>query len=212
MNSAALAANIDNQRTPRGRRAKARSYLYDQIIDYMFANPGATYVEIAEYMKKSTAWVGYILRSDSFKQLYAARRQEKNTRVAEAVSDRLNEVALRALDHVNEKMRENPAAVSLKAAADIADKSLQRLGYGVSRVAPGTAIFAGRDISLSISPEVMSQARERIREIEHANGAETAPAKQQSVIAPRQPSVALQQLIDIEDAEELPVEMSGEGE
>ena len=164
---------------PRGtindqRRATIRYvWWYDSIIDVMLANPGIKIKDIAKRIGKAPNWVGLIMSSDTFKLHWHHRRQnlslDINDTLTQEITGRVSNVAIKALDLVLDAIDENPLAINPSVAMDMADKMLNRLGYGPKVANPGTQVSVSGNANVAVvtaSQEAFERARARVRELE----------------------------------------------
>jgi hypothetical protein len=154
------------------RQLPMRSYQFDGVIDLMLAEPGLSLAEIGKRLGKSPAWMTYVTKSDAFRDIYEERRREKNEAVHEELNQALTKVAKQGLDILSTRMEKNPNSVGIQQALDVADKALERLGYGVKL--PGTLIDARSQMQVVLSEADFMRAQAVVRGLEKEN-ALTAP-------------------------------------
>jgi hypothetical protein len=131
----------DNMLGPKGMNlGRMKSPYYDTIIDLLFESPSISMGEIAKKLKKTNSWVSSIVHSDSFKQVYAERRAARLSLSNERIVDALHGVTLRSLDITAKRLETNPEGVSTRLAMEIAEKSLDALGYTSKLTGPALAI------------------------------------------------------------------------
>lgn len=162
---------------PTAHQADLRGYQYDAIIDLMIAEPNLYYADIAAKLGRSVVWVRYITNSDVFKSMLAKRQAEKADVLNSALNHKLQGVALKSLELLQERLEKNPSAISTPQVMDISSKTLERLGYGVKPINGGTQVFAapGSQVAvLQASPEGLANARELIRKVEDIRAQEAA--------------------------------------
>ena len=61
-------------RSPAGRRLAPKIHLFDKIIEILLADAHISHADIASRLGRTAVWVGYIMRSDAFRDLYEHRR------------------------------------------------------------------------------------------------------------------------------------------
>lgn len=136
------------------------------LVDFMLDNPELPLKETAAHFRRSYAYMSMIMNSDMFKSELARRREERRRATDEGITHRLGKIATKALDVLEEKL-DNTAKLSTGQVKDIADMTLNRLGYGVVKEAPP---MGGTNNSLSVTvnlpQEVLTGAREAIRQRE----------------------------------------------
>jgi hypothetical protein len=93
------------------------SYRHEAMIDYMLAHPLCTHEELAQNFKFTVAWVGTIIRSDSFRIRFTERKRELiDPHLRECVNARMNELAGKASETLSRQMESKNEGTSLNAA------------------------------------------------------------------------------------------------
>lgn len=161
---------------------------YDAIIDDMFANPGTTQKATAQRLNRSAVTIGYVVNSDMFKARYAQRRDQFNEELDQRLIGKLAQVAELSLDYTIEKLNKVQSAVPLPMLHDIADKALNRLGYGPKGGGPSLAVTVnanngGQQIIAPVSADALAAARSTLRTIENKKFIESSPAPSQAARA-----------------------------
>lgn len=143
-------------------------YWNDIIIDRMFADPAIKIETIATELRKSVQWVGLMRRSDSFKLRYAQRRREFEATLKDSLTEKLIRVAEKSLDAISERLDKGVAGVKIDTLSEIADKALERLGYGVKAAAPSVVVNnnALQQIVAPVSTDELAEARRLMREFQ----------------------------------------------
>lgn len=139
---------------------------YDGIIDDILANPGTTVKDTAARLGRSPNTISAICNSDLFRARWEQRRAQFNIALDLHLSQKLAEVAEKALEHtikVLDTKRENVPLPMLK---DLAMGSLDRLGYGPSRSERPEVNVNINNNAGAASPEALARARERMRTLE----------------------------------------------
>src|SRR5262245_50748933 len=113
----------------------------------------------------------WVTKSDAFRDIYDERRRQKNLAVHEALSGTLAKVAQQSLDILSDRLDKNPAGIATSAVLEVADKALERLGYGVKL--PGTVIDA-RSQNITLSSEDFALAQSVVRGLENEHSARSA--------------------------------------
>lgn len=148
-------------------------YWYDGIIDELLANPQQTQKEIAAKLGKSPVTIGMIMNSDLFRMRYEQRRGEQSKKLTDAINGKLASVALKALDLTEQKLELQQTAPPLDTLVDVADKALQRLGYGVkSPASPAVSVSVNQ--ILPVSAEDLRASRAKL--IDAQTHSQEAPA------------------------------------
>ena len=147
------------------KRVTGRSMLwYDGIIDDLLANPGTLVKDIALRLGRHEHTISTIMASDLFKSRYAQRRAQFNEMLNDRIHAKLTMVAEKALDSTISALDKKRDAIPLPILKDIAQVSLDRLGYGPK--AAGTAVQVNVNTANVVSPEALASAREKLRLIE----------------------------------------------
>lgn len=171
-------ALVDNLGSPeisrpsQGWQPQKIMYWYDAIIDDMFANPGCNLKDTAKRLQRSPVTIGLVVRSDLFKARYAQRRKAFNEEIDHRITGKLVQVAEKALDFTLEAMDKKRDSIPLPLLTDIQNRALDRLGYGPrSSSAPAAVnvqVNTG-DTTVSVSPEALASARDKLRLVEGRN-------------------------------------------
>lgn len=128
-----------NEHTVRQRHSKRMLWYYERIIDCMVANPQFKIKDIAAEIGRSPSTVSMIINSDMFKAAYEQRRLQFTGFHDLALSHKMVAVAHQSLDLILERLEKKRDQVPLPLLTDLANKSLERLGYGVKSPPPGSA-------------------------------------------------------------------------
>lgn len=120
------------------RRLTPKLHQFDAIIDILLSEPTISLKEVGARLGRSSAWVSYMVHSGTFRDLYEERRREKNAEINQDLTQRLAAVATKSLQKLEEVLEKNPEKINPMQALEIADKSLERMGYGVKL--PGTIV------------------------------------------------------------------------
>lgn len=162
---------------PNSHSPSKAMYWYDAIIDDMFANPGTTQKATAERLGRSAVTIGYIVNSDLFKARYAQRRDQFNEDLDTRLIGKLAKVAELSLDLTMESLEKKRTAVPLPLLHEVADKALNRLGYG-PKPSGGAAVAVTvnnangpQQVIAPVSAEALAAARSTLRTIEEGREA-----------------------------------------
>jgi hypothetical protein len=145
-------------------------YWYDSIIDWMITNPGGTQRECAAALGKRECTISLIVNSDTFKTHYAARRRDYVERHDMSIITKTTRVAELALDGMIEKLDKGRNKLPLGQLADVSEKALARLGYGIQTAKPAPVQInvgaqAGAQI-VQVPRETLAEARQNLRAIQ----------------------------------------------
>lgn len=140
---------------------------YDDIIDYMLLHPGASIKDCATALKRTPGHVATIANSDMFRARFEERRKERVKVLAEETNTKLTMVVNKGLDVLLDKLERKADAIPIGEIADLTDKGLERLGYGVrpQGTIPGQPQMV---VQLQVSQTVLLEARANLRRIEQA--------------------------------------------
>lgn len=163
--------------TSRNGRMRFR-FWYDAIIDWMLLNSDKPLKQCAKDLGRSEDTIYTITSSDIFKARYAQRRQEFNERLQEQIGDAASGVALAAMTEIQRRIVSNAAAIPTVVLNDIANKTLERIGYGVAPVAQ-TVINNNTGPTLSVSVDTLREAKAAMQEVHRQNSTiiDVEPAK-----------------------------------
>lgn len=143
---------------------------YEAVIDDMLSHPGTSIKDTAARLGRSPVTVGYVMKSDLFKTLYAQRREQYNEELDQRLVGKLAKVAELSLDLTLEQLEKKRTAIPLPLLHDISSKSLERLGYGV-KPSGGPAVQVNvqqnsPQVAAPVSAEALQSARQSLRTIE----------------------------------------------
>ena len=157
-------APLRTSRTGRAFGPSKWNWWYDSIIDAMLANPDATLGEIAESLGVTQTWLSIVKNTDMFQEKYEHRRALMSSNIDTAIKDKVSSLALKSLDMTLQRLEgENSARIPTQTIMEIADKSLQRLGYGIQRGPSVTINNQPTTVQVGASREALEAARSRIR-------------------------------------------------
>ena len=159
---------------------------HTQIVDYQIANPGCTIKSVAEAFGKSVPWLYAIVGSDAFKEYRAERMAQHREMVSERVVDKMVKLTDLTLDLMHDRIDDNRATVPLEYVKDVAEMSLNSLGFGPeAQRKRGTDSAAAVQVNLTVgaSKELLQQSRERMRRL-HANNTRPSDAEDAVEVLP----------------------------
>lgn len=144
-------------------KPKAFRFWYDNVIDWMLANPDGNLKQCAEAVGRHPQTIRMIVASDMFKARWAERRGELNGMYNDAILMKTSRVAIQALDALSDRLESNPRGIPAATVADIASKSMEALGFGAPKA--GQAMPT-QEVHVHVGGDVLASARERMRTIE----------------------------------------------
>lgn len=160
---------------PRGERTRERlrekghytslMIWHEQIADWLLANPGGKLGDCAAFFGKAPTTISNIVNSDAFRAYYAKRRAEFHERLDESIVDKTAKVTSEALDLLLENLQSKRTAVPIKTLSELADRGLERLGYGVAQPQSAVNVNASGEsnVVVQVSRDTLEGARERLR-------------------------------------------------
>ena len=121
-----MAMGMKNGQLERG--TVRRQLTHDMIIDYLLANPTATYLELGAEFGYTKGGIAVLIGSDAFQARYAKRRSELvDPLVAATIEERLVGLAHQSITILSEKLE---ASVDGKFALQVLDSTTRAAGYG----------------------------------------------------------------------------------
>lgn len=100
--------------SPTTERSPRIAMNHDAIIDFLIAQPTATYKEIAAVFNYTEVGIGIIVRSDSFQARYHKRKGDMVDPIVMAkIEDRLTGLAMMSAKILEEKLIANPSDANL---------------------------------------------------------------------------------------------------
>lgn len=185
----------------RGTRTRKYAYWYDSIIEWMLANPRGSLKDCAAALGRAPQTLYIVTNSDVFKLRYEQRRREHFESLSQGILLRTARVAEKSLEILEDRLENSPEKLSTKQILDTANSTLERLGYGTP-AAPQTTVnvHAQPQVSVTVSPDILSDAREKMRQVQAINAAESPKVQQLSAPAA---AVSLDELLEL-PATEIP--------
>jgi hypothetical protein len=143
-------------------------WYYDAIADWMIANPGGDLHDCAKHIKRHYHTVQQIVRSDTFRDFFRRRREEFREHHDATIISRTTKVAEKALDLMLDKMESQADKIPMKMLTEIAQTSLDRLGYGPKQEPPKVEVNVDSRsvVMVPISAAALEEARDAIRTAE----------------------------------------------
>lgn len=151
---------------------------HDAIIDVMLANPGWTIKKIAEHLKRKPQTLYLVTNSDVFRARLAMRRAEHAKNLSTSVIEKTTRVADKALElALNRLESESSAQIPTLQLFSLADKALERLGYGSRPSGPSVVVNnvngTQQNAYMSVPADVIRDSQQRMREEQAARAAST---------------------------------------
>lgn len=171
--------------TPYMRKSRQRfRFWYDAIIDWMLVNPDKPLKQCAKDLGRGEDTIYTITSSDIFRARLAERRQDFNDRLAMSLGDAAGGVAVAAMMELKKRIVDNPAKIPTVVLNDIANKTMERLGYGTAPVAPAVQVNNITN-TVSVSSDALKEAKAAMREV-HRTNAETVIVEEPVKISRRE--------------------------
>jgi len=157
-------ASIFDQEEPRGGARKKFRFWYDSIIDLLLGEPEINQNEIAKRLGRAASTISIVMSTDLFKARYEQRRAEQNKALNEALNTRLAKTTIRALDLMQEKLDTRQVMIPLLELSEMADKNLNRLGFGQKQSGPSVVIQNNAQVVAPVSAEQLAASRQKLIE------------------------------------------------
>jgi hypothetical protein len=149
----------------KGPRISSALKWYDGIIDDILANPGTTVAATAARLGRHPNTISAITNSDLFRARWAQRRAQFDMALDMHLSQKLAQVAEKALQHTITALDKKQDTIPLPILKDLALGSLEKLGYGPPK-GGGTDVNVTVNNANSASPEALARARSKMKELE----------------------------------------------
>jgi hypothetical protein len=144
---------------------------YDGIIDDILANPGTTIKDTATRLGRHPGTISAICNSDLFKARWEQRRAQFSMALDLHLSQKLAQVAEKALDHTITTLDKKQDSIPLPILKDLALGSLDRLGYSPAKE-PSAALNVNINNVGAASAEALARAREKMKTIDQGRTAD----------------------------------------
>lgn len=147
-------------------KSPSMTHWYWALIDDMLLHPELSKRDFAPRFNVSVGAIYSITSSDAFRAAYAQRRQEFSAKIDEVIINELTKVARESLTNLNMVLEKKKDTMPAKELAEIADKALERLGYGVRN---GGGVQVNVNAPQTVMPVAradLEAARETLREQE----------------------------------------------
>jgi hypothetical protein len=149
---------------------RGMAWWYWALIDEMLANPELNKTEIAKKLRVTPQCIYLVTNSDTFKLHYEARRREFAAQLDGVIRTRLEKVAGTSLDLISKVLEAKQTTVPLETLSEVADKALERLGYG-PKASPAVSVTVDNSTQTVVAPvslQVIEEARATLREVERS--------------------------------------------
>lgn len=151
--------------------ADGLKHWHTRVVDYMIFHPEAKIKDLAEAFDVSPQWMGQLLKADSFKEYYCMRMEEHQSSVSVAIVSKMQGVAVKALDKMNDKL--DAKDISFGQVKEAAELSLKSLGYtaqGGINVAVHNQGKGQTNVMVAVPSSAVEKARKRIEARMKENG------------------------------------------
>jgi len=141
---------------------------YWALIDEMIANPECTKKEFAARFKVSEVCIHLVTTSDVFQAYLAERRAGNSKMLDESIRLKLQQTADRVLGVIQTVIEKKKDAIPLDQLTTLADKTLERLGYGVKGSGLVVNTSGPTQVVVPVSIQDLEAARRALRMTEAA--------------------------------------------
>jgi hypothetical protein len=157
---------------------------HEAIARWLLENPTRALKECAAHFGYTQAWLSCIIHSDAFQAKLRQMHDEADAVVIMDVPSRLRGIAAAALDGIAEQVdhavKDGNGVLHRQFLHDTAELTLKSLGYGAPKNAPApsgnTHFHQHQHKHLTVSPEVLGAARDRLLEAHAVQEASQLPA------------------------------------
>lgn len=139
---------------------------HERVVDYMVLNPHANIKQCARAFQVSPQWMGMLQGSDAFKEYYRARMSEHQGYLSVAIVDKMQSVAVKALDRMADKIDNDQ--VPMGQLQEAASLTLKSLGYASGMNVNVVANQQNNYNVVSVSKEALEKSRQKL--VEKARG------------------------------------------
>lgn len=183
-----------------GARVKQKyAYWYDSIIEWLLANPQASVADCARALGRTPQTLYLVTNSDIFRTRYEQRRKEHFSTLSDSILLRTTRVAAKSLEILEERMETMPEKITTKQILDVTNSTLSALGYGDKGPTTQVNVNSQPQVQVTVSPDVLLEARERMRVAQQQNAAANPTMRQVTTAA----ETAKQDFSDILDLKAL---------
>lgn len=175
---------------------------YATICDYRLQHPGCSNIEIATHIRKHANTVAAIVNTDLYKEYEAQRMQAFRDKSDSDLRLRLTGVATQALESMSVQMAKKLDQIPLQVAREIAETTLDRLGFAPQRGPQVVVQNTNQNVVLpnAVSAAALEEARAALRAVEQRRLASPlvldAPAEVEAELVLDPESEALSGIVD----------------
>jgi hypothetical protein len=157
-------------RTRQGQQAGRWRWYYASIADYRIAHPGCSNYDVAAHIGRHYNTVCAIIGSDIYREYEAQRMQAFRDDADQGIILRLNGLAIKALDSMDQGLTKRKDQVPLNLALEIATSTLDRLGFA-PKTSPTVSVNVNTNqqnvvLPNAVSPAALEEARAALRAVE----------------------------------------------
>lgn len=180
-----------------GPRVKQKyAYWYDSIIEWLLANPSGSVADCARALGRTPQTLYLVTNSDIFKTRYEQRRKEHFSTLSDSILLRTTRVAAKSLEILEERMETMPEKITTKQILDVTNSTLSALGYGDKGPTTQVNVNSQPQVQVTVSPDVLLEARERMRVAQQQNAAAN-PTMRQVTTAAETPRPDFSDILDL---------------
>lgn len=180
-----------------GPRVKQKyAYWYDSIIEWLLANPSGSVADCARALGRTPQTLYLVTNSDIFKTRYEQRRKEHFSTLSDSILLRTTRVAAKSLEILEARMETTPEKITTKQILDVTNSTLSALGYGDKGPTTQVNVNSQPQVQVTVSPDVLLEARERMRVAQQQNAAAN-PQMRQVTTAAETPRPDFSDILDL---------------
>lgn len=135
--------------------------LYEQIADWMVANPGVKLSVAAGVFNRSDAWLSKITNSPVFRAILAERQKH----ISKTIEDKLANVTLLGLNRLEAALADTSVPIPMSEVRETTDMVLNRLGYGKPGAAAATTTNNIQNNTLVVCSSDLATARQTMAKL-----------------------------------------------
>jgi hypothetical protein len=160
------------------KRTKPLKPWHEAIIDDLLIHPLDDLKVRAKRLNYSVAYLSLIINSDMFKAVYAQRRADFQSRLADGLALKMAGVATKQLDIMSEQLDLKRTSIPFRDLSEANSKLLDRLGYG-SKPDGGVNVNVNASgqtvVAVSATPQQLEESRALIRAVQQNNALASPP-------------------------------------
>lgn len=160
------------------RHKQKYAYWYDSIIEWLLANPSGSVKDCAKALGRTPQTLYLVINSDIFKTRYEQRRKEHFDALSDNIQLSITRVAAKSMALLEKRIDESPEKITTKQVLDVSNATLSALGYGDKGPTTQVNVNAQPQVAVTVSSDVLLEARERMRQAQQQNATENPKMRQ----------------------------------